>query len=145
MLRTAGQLAPPSNNSSLTGHTHRKLPASPRGHFYPTISQQQQHQPGLLARSRQNLRSNTTGHKGDYFISALKMSISNSCRLKRSINALETLISTCPSLLLTLIQRQAKVTLANILNRKPLKPLQHLVFIGPHVPPPCCTPWLVRP
>lgn len=39
LLRTAGQLSPPSKNSSPAGHTHRKLPASPRGRFYPTIPQ----------------------------------------------------------------------------------------------------------
>lgn len=142
MLRTAGQLASLSKNSPLTGHTRWKLPASPRGWFYPTISQQQRHQPEFW-RGQGRVSDPTPQDTG--VMTSFQLSGRVYQTLRRSINALEALISTCPSLLLTLIRRQAKVTPANILNRKPLKPLQHLVFIGPRVSPPCCILWLVRP
>ncbi len=77
-LRTAGQLSPIYNNSFFPGHTHGELPASPRGRFLSNNLSATTSSTRALARSRQSLRSNTTGHKSDYFTSALRVSRLNS-------------------------------------------------------------------
>lgn len=128
-------------------HTSEKLPAAPRGRFCPTIPQQDQHESEYWRGTESQIQHHR--RRGWLLLfSSLTGRTSNFSQAQERHYCIRNTDSHFHIALL-MLKFDTKTSWSHPCQypekKIPLKPLQHLVFIDPHVPPPCWALWLARP
>lgn len=147
LLRTAGRPSPSSNNPPQRATHVGKTPSSTQG---PFLSNNPSTRPAWIRVLARNGVSDPTPQE-TRVITSFQLSHRENVKLSQAQERHYCIRNTDSHFHIALLTLKfdTKTSWSHPCQypekKIPLKPLQHLVFIDPHVPPPCWALWLARP